>query len=196
MSKDKWFILASSAGLSMGFSLRMGFEKKYFSYHPIRRVRCPRRRLGLYFDVHFIISPWFNASWNVLGFVYDYDSVYWMLGYIILVISAEKIDQFDRPLHAWSKPVNKIIQLASHIGYKMQLGFECNLEKRCTSEFFNKDHQNSLHSHATKRLQVSRDDPTLGSLLEGNGSREPGLQGWVRSTIPDWSRICNSLFLV
>ena len=62
----------------------------------------------------------------------------------------------------------------------MQLGFECNLEKRCTSEFF-KDYQNSLYSHATKRLKVSRDDPTLGSLLERvweeSGSREPGLRG-------------------
>ena len=49
-----WIQLASSAGLSMGFSLRMGFEKKCsgkishqtFSHHPIPQVRCLRRRLG------------------------------------------------------------------------------------------------------------------------------------------------------
>ena len=36
------YYLASSAGLSMGSSLRIGFEKK-----PIRRVRCLRRRLSI-----------------------------------------------------------------------------------------------------------------------------------------------------
>jgi hypothetical protein len=33
----EWFILASSAGLSMGFSLRMGFEKKISG-----REACPK----------------------------------------------------------------------------------------------------------------------------------------------------------
>jgi hypothetical protein len=38
--------VASSAGLSMGFSLRMGFEKKiYFFSPPDSSVRCLRRRL-------------------------------------------------------------------------------------------------------------------------------------------------------